>query len=418
MRPLAFILIVTCILFSGMSQAQSGGAWIDAIPEPQQAIEKISGKDELETKSLQGATIYAIAQVILRLSGNEFASPRRLTAREQALHTRYTEFYVSFSKEYTDKLNHGLSPERIAELGNQRPSAAFANLESRYRSNPGFQRHAFTEVMGEDWVKEWYEPMVERDMRTVADVRAWSDAQMKASKARSQELIEQDAANAVVRLIGVLIFLAGAVWMARGSRSVRLDPDDPMRLTGRRRGWTLSPYTGFASDIRVYTSQRTVTTVQRHNKLGPDDVSRHTTTTHHCEFILNNKNSKHPVHLTDGGLQVGEGHLVSCVWPGNGRKSAGMLLAYNHDTNQRAVFSQTIGWLVRPRFLPGPVMMLGVAIAVHWSMAFTFLLLFSLAVWMLGVIRTRAFCQRDLPRIFERLRASESEFSPLVGVGG
>ncbi len=416
MRPLASIFILTCFLFTGALQAQSGGAWIDAIPEPERAIEKITGKDELDTKSRQGAAIHAIARVILRLSGNEFANPPRMTAAEQALHARYTEFYPRFSMEYANRLNQGLSPERLAELGNQRPSAPFANLEMSYRNSPGFQHQAFTAVMGEDWVTRWYEPLVERERRIAENVRAQYEAHADASRARRAEVTQNAALNAAVRFIGLLIFLAGAVWMALSWRGVHLDPNDPMRLTGRRSGWVFSPVTGFASDIRVYTSQHTTRSVKRSNDFRPDEVSTHTTSTHHCEFILNSQNGKRPIHLADGGLQVGEGHLVSCVWPGNGGKSRGMVLAYNHDTTQRSVFSSTIGRLVGPRFLPGVVATLGVGLAVHWSMAFLFFLVFGAAFWVLGVIRTRAFNSRDIPRIIERLRALEPEFSPIVGV--
>ena len=40
---LILTLILTASFYTSVAFAQSGGAWIDAIPEPQRAIEKISG---------------------------------------------------------------------------------------------------------------------------------------------------------------------------------------------------------------------------------------------------------------------------------------------------------------------------------------------------------------------------------------
>lgn len=414
-------IVRTCVAWllcvsASVCSAQSGGAWIDAIPEPQRAIEQISGKDELDTKSRQGAAIHEIARLILRLSGNEFSNPRRMTAREEALHKQYTDFYREFSMEYANRLNRGLSPERLAELGNQRPSAPFANLEYAYRVSGGFQLQTFTAVMGEEWVNQWYIPLVQRDQRIAESVRAESDAFTDATRARQAEQREAAAVNFAVRLVGVVIFLIGLVWLLLSWRGVQLDPHDPMRLTGRRAGWVFEPVTGFASDIRVYTSHQTTRSVRRSNDFRPDEVSTHTTSTHHCEFILNHEGGKKPVHLADAGLQVGDGHLVSCVWPRNGGKSRGMVLAYNHDTTQRSVFSSTIGWLVGPRFIPGLVATLGVGLAIHWSMALAFFLVFAVAFWCLGIIRVRAFNGRDVPRIIERLRSLEPQVSAVVGV--
>lgn len=409
------ILILTLSFYISSASAQSGGAWIDAIPEPQQAIEKISGKDELDTKSRQGAALHEIARVILRLSGNEFSNPHRLTAREEALHKQYTDYYKEFSMEYANRLNRGLSPERLAEMGNQRPSAPFANLEYAYRASGGFQLQTFTTVMGEDWVNRWYIPMVQRDQRIAESMRAESDAHAEATRA-SRDQVNRDAwLNAGIRLVGVVVFLICLVWTLLSWRGVRTDPQDAMRLTGRRAGWVFEPVTGFASDIRVYTSHQTTRSVKRSNDFRPDEVSTRTTSTHHCEFILNYEQGKRPIHLADGGLQVGQGHLVSCVWPRKGGKSRGMVLAYNHDTTQRAVFSSNIGWLIGPRFIPGLVATLGVGLAIHWSMALAFFLLFGLAFWCLGVMRVRAFNGRDVPRIIERLRALEPQASAVVG---
>lgn len=415
---LILTLILTASFYTSVAFAQSGGAWIDAIPEPQRAIEKISGKDELDTKSRQGAAIHEIARVILRLGGSEFSGPSRLTPREQALHKQYTDFYKEFSMEYANRLNQGLSPERLAELGNQRPSAPFANLEYAYRVSGSFQLQTFTTVMGEEWVNQWYIPLVQRDQEIVESVRAESDAFMDATRAKRNEQIREARMRATVRLVGVVIFLIGMVWLLLSWRGVRTDPQDPMRLTGRRAGWVFEPVTGFASDIRVYTSHQTTRSVKRYNDFRPDEVSTHTTSTHHCEFILNNENGKRPIHLADGGLQVGDGHLVSCVWPRKGGKSRGMVLAYNHDTTQRTVFSDNIGWLVGPRFIPGLVATLGVGLAIHWSMALAFFLLFGFAFWCLGVIRVRAFNGRDVPRIIERLRSLEPRVSGVSGVVG
>ncbi|MCH8508036.1 MAG: hypothetical protein LAT64_04615 [Phycisphaerales bacterium] len=408
----AVVLALLCV----PAWAQSGGAWIDAIPEPQRAIEKISGKDELDTKSRQGAAIHEIARVILRLGGSEFSGPSRLNPREQALHKQYTDFYHEFSTEYANRLNRGLSPERLDEMGNRRPSAPFANLEYAYRISPTFQHQTFTAVMGEEWVTRWYEPLIERDRRIVADSYNRSMADAEASRARAKELNERNAKSLRARLVGVVIFVIGVAWTLLGWRAVRTDPKDPMRLTGRRRGWVFVPVTGFASDIRVYTSHKTTTTVRQHSDFRPNEVSSHTTSTHHCEFILNNQNGKKPVHLSDAGLQVGEGHLISCVWPWRGQRSRGMVLAYNHDTTQRSVF-RCVDKLTGPRFLPGLVATLGVALAAHWSLALAFFLVFLVFYWVLAVVRARAFNKRDVPRIIERLRALEPEVSAVVGVG-
>jgi hypothetical protein len=412
---LILTLILTASFYTSVAFAQSGGAWIDAIPEPQRAIEKISGKDELDTKSRQGAAVHEIARVILRLGGSEFSGPSRLTPREQALHKQYTDFYRAFSMEYANRLNQGLSPERLAELGNQRPSAPFANLEYAYRVSGSFQLQTFTTVMGEEWVNQWYIPLTQREQQVAAGVRAESDAFADATRASRDEQIKQSWIRAAFRLVGVLIFLIGLVWLLLSWRGVRTDAQDAMRLTGRRAGWVFEPVTGFASDIRVYTSHQTTRSVKRSNDFRPDEVSTRTTSTHHCEFILNHEQGKRPIHLADGGLQVGEGHLVSCVWPRKGGKSRGMVLAYNHDTTQRAVFSSNIGWLIGPRFIPGLVATLGVGLAIHWSMALAFLLVFVVVFWCMGVIRVRAFNGRDVPRIIERLRALEPQASAVVG---
>lgn len=417
MRRIAPILIMVLACCTGVLRAQSGGAWIDAIPEPQRAIEKISGKDELDTKSRQGAAIHEIARVILRLSGNEFRNPPRMTAREQALHKQYTDFYQEFSMEYTNRLNRGLSPERLAELGNQRPSAPFANLEYAYRISATFQHQTFTTVMGEEWVTRWYEPLVERDRRIVANAQAQFQADTAASQARQRELNENALISLAVRVLGLPLFVIGVIWWALSWRSVPTDPADPMRLTGRGRAWSFRPVTGFASDIRVYTVQTRHTTVKRHNDFRPDEVSTHTTSRHHCEFFINAPDRKHPVHLTDAGLQVGDGHLVSCVWPvrDNG-KSRGMILALNHDTTQRSVFTQSIGRLIGPRFLPGVLASIGVGLMMYWPMGLMFLLIYLVVFWVMGVIRVRGFTKRDLPRIIDRLNQDAAGVSPIMGV--
>lgn len=416
MRLFIVVSVLTGFLFTGASLAQSGGAWIDAIPEPERAIEKISGKDELDTKSRQSAALHEIARVILRLSGNEFAGTPRMTAREQALHGRYTGFYQRFSAEYADRLNRGLSPERLAEMGNQRPSTPFVNLEYAYRSNPTFQRQTFATVMGDEWVAKWYEPLVERDRKISENARAQHEAQYEASRAHRAEAARNAALRVAVRFAGLVIFLTAAVWMARSWRAANPDPSDPMRLTGPRSGWALAPVTGFASDVRVYTVRHTSWFVKRSNDFRPDEVSVHSTTTHHCEFILNNQQGKRPIHLTDAGLQVGEGHLVSCVWPEKGARSRAMVLAYNHDTTLHATFKQSIGRAVGPRFLPGLLGALGIGLMIHWATAVLFLLAFFAAFWALWEVRTRAFTKRDVPRIIERLKALEPEVSPVVGV--
>lgn len=410
-------LFLSSIVFA---QPYPGGDWINDIPEPRQAIQQITGDTELEMKSRQGAALYAIQQVILKLSGNEFRSPRRLTTREEALLTQYGEYYQTFSREYAERLNRGLTPEQIAELGPNRPSAPFANLEMSLRSNPGFQRMAFTAIMGEPWVTQWFEPLVARERAISDEVRSDFDAFNEQQRQKMIAQNEKDKAEARVArqqfMLGSALILIGLVWTVLSWRRVRLDPDDPLRFTGRRRNWTFQPRTGFASDVKVYTTQQRTTTIERFNDFRPDRRTTTVTDTHHCEFMLNTESGTTPIHLTNSGMQVGEGQLLSCVWPFKGENSGGLLIVQNHDTNHHIVMRTVSGWMVGPRVLPLFVMGLGVLIYLGPVILLLYAIVAFLAWSVMMALRTRIFRRKDAPRVLELLRTRAAEASAVVGV--
>lgn len=415
-----WLCVLVCVHSLVFAQPYPGGDWINDIPEPQLAIQKITGDTELEMKSRQGAALYAIQQVILKLSGNEFSNPRRLTAREEALLKQYSEYYQSFSKEYADQLNRGLTPEQIAALGPNRPSAPFANLESSLRSNPGFQRMAFTAIMGEPWVTKWYEPLVAHE-RAISDrVRSQFDQFNEQQQQKMIEQNEKDRAEARTKnrmfVFGSGLALLGLVWTVLSWRRIRLDPADPLRFTGRRRHWTLEPRTGFTSDVKVYTTETRTTTIERFNDFRPDRRTTTVTSTHHCEFMLNTESGTIPIHLTNAGMQVGEGQLLSCVWPYKGEKSTGLLIVQNHDTNHHVVMRTVSGLMVGPRFIPGIVTVVGFVLFPGFAFALLYAIAFFIAWSIMMAIRTRTFRRKDAPRVLEVLRAKAAETSAIVGV--
>lgn len=403
-----------------LAQPYPGGDWINDIPEPRQAIEKITGDTELETKSRQGAALYAIQQVILKLSGNEFRNPPRLTTREEALLTQYGEYYQTFSREYAERLNRGLTPEQIAELGPNRPSAPFSNMEMSLRSNPGFQRMAFTAIMGEPWVTQWFEPLVARERAISDQVRSDFEAYNEQQRQKMIEQNEKDKAEArVARLrfmLGGTLILLGLVWTVLSWRRVRLDPENPLRFTGRRHNWTLEPRTGFASDVKVYTTETRTTTIERFNDFRPDRRTTTVTSTHHCEFMLNTESGTVPIHLTNAGMQVGENQQLSCAWPSRGEKGMGLLIILNHDTNHHVIMRTVSGLMVGPRVLPLFVMGLGVLIYLGPVMLLLYAILAFLVWSILMAVRTRTFRRKDAPRALELLRTRAAEASAIVGV--
>ncbi|MFU8829369.1 MAG: hypothetical protein ACNA8P_08035 [Phycisphaerales bacterium] len=420
MRALLVCGVFLFLSSIAFAQPYPGGDWINDIPEPQQAIQKITGDTELEMKSRQGAALYAIQQVILKLSGNEFRNPRRLTTREEALLTQYSEYYQTFSREYAERLNRGLTPEQITELGPNRPSAPFANMEMSLRSNPGFQRMAFTAIMGEPWVTQWFEPLVARERAISDEVRSDFDAFNEQQRQKMIAQNEKDKAEARVArqqfILGNSLILLGLVWTVLSWRRVRLDPDDPLRFTGRRRNWTLQPRTGFASDVKVYTTQQRTTTVERFNDFRPDRRTTTVTDTHHCEFMLNTESGTVPIHLTNAGLQVGEGQLLSCVWPRKGEKYRGLIMVQNHDTNQHVIIRTVSGWMVGPRFIPGIVTVVGFALFPGFAFALLYAIAFFILWSVMMALRTRTFRRKDAPRVLELLRTRAAEASAVVGV--
>ncbi|MBX3323658.1 MAG: hypothetical protein KF757_11770 [Phycisphaeraceae bacterium] len=413
------VRVLCCVLCVLVSQAlgQSGGAWIDAIPEPQRAIEKISGDSELDTKSRQGAALYAITQLILRMSGNEFRNPPRLSARESALLESYGAFYQSFSLDYAAHLNRGLSPERLEELGRNRPSTPFADLEYRYRNSRTFQREVFTLAMGQAWVEQWYEPLVARETQQAEAARAQMQQGLdllNANAQRSREAAAQRRREAMLRIaLGLVVMLAGIGWTILTWRSTRLDARDPFIVTGRRAGWTLAACTGLTTDSRVYTTTTRHTTRERFNDHRPDVVRSHDVHTSHREFVVHTAERAYPFHLRNSNLLVGDGHVVSCAWPEKGRKTRDHLLLINHTTQVQ----QVSDGFVAPLFLPGWLIAIGVGIAMHWIVGLLVLMLVAAAWKVVKTLQTRRFNQQDLSRLISVLNTRAAEVAHLTPAG-
>jgi hypothetical protein len=415
MRTTAVCIVL--VLMVARAHGQSGGAWIEAIPEPRAAIQKISGTSELNTKSRQGAALYAMRQLILRLTGNEFRNPPRLSPREEALLADYGSFYQSFSKEYADHLNQGLSPERLAELGRERPSAPFADLESRYRSHPAFQREAFTAIMGAAWVEAWYEPMVAREDRQVAAARERSQRAMDEHNQRAAELQAQSAARARANRLrmgaGVVVAVAGIGWAVFAWRPTRLDGSDPFIVGGRRAGWSITSITGIVSDSRVYTTTTRYFTRERFNDSRPDVVRWHDVTTSHREFVVNSESGSRPFHLRNTDLLIGDGHTVSCAWPERGNKARSELVVVNHTTQRDVARDE----FITPAFMPVWVIALGIGIAMHVVMGILALVVAAVVWKILQMLQSRRFRREDLSRLVGALNARAVEAARLEPVG-
>ncbi len=408
--------LLCCVLCVMVSQAfgQSGGAWIDAIPEPQRAIEPISGDSELDTRSRQGAALYAITQLILRMTGNEFRNPPRLSARESALLEAYRAYYQSFSLDYAAQLNRGLSPEQLEALGRNRPSTPFADLEYRYRTSRTFQRETFIAVMGQAWVEQWYEPLVAREAQQTEAARAQMQQGLdllNANAQRSREAAAQRTRDALLRIgLGLVVLLAGIGWTILTWRPTRLDARDPFIVTGRRAGWTLAACTGLASDVRVYTTTTRHTTRERFNDHRPDVVRSHDVHTSHREFVVHTAERAYPFHLRNTDLLIGDGHVVSCAWPEKGRKTRDHLLLLNHTTQVQMVSNG----FVAPLFLPGWLIAVGVGIATHWIVGLLVLLVFAAAWKVVKTLQTRRFSQQDLSRLISVLDARAAQVPHLT----
>lgn len=417
-RACAVCVVVFLMVSQASSQSgKSGGAWIDAIPEPQAAIQRISGESELEIKSRQGAALYAISQLILRMTGNEFRNPPRLSQREAALLADYQAYYASFSKEYADHLNRGLSPERIAELGRDRPSAPFADLEYRYRSHPAYQREAFTAIMGAAWVEEWYEPLVARENQQAAAARERSQRALDEHNKRADELRAESTARARAHLMriaaGIAIAMAGIAWAIYAWRATRLDASDPFVAAGRRAGWRIEAVTGKVSDVRIYTTTKRYTSRERFNDHRPDVVRWHDVTTSHREFIVNTESGAYPFHLRDTELLIGDGHIVSCAWPVRGSSTRSELLIVNHTTRSQVARDSFIA----PAFMPVWVIALGAGIAIHLVMGI-FSLVVIAGVWkVVQMLQSRRFWRQDLSRLVAALNARAADVPQVERVG-
>jgi hypothetical protein len=417
------ICIVLLLIFSpALGQPSTGagaGGWIEGIPAPQEAIQKISGTSELDTKSRQGAALYAISQLILRMTGNEFRNPPRLSPREAALLADYQAFYGSFSKEYADHLNRGLSPERLEAMGRNRPSTPFADLEYRYRSHPAHQREAFTAIMGAAWIKEWYEPLVAREAQQATAAREQSQRAMDEHNQRADELRAAHVARARARLLriagGIIIAAAGIAWAIFAWRPTRLDTADPFVITGRRArgGWGIKAITGIVSDSRVYTTTTRHFTRERFNDSRPDVVRWHDVTTSHREFVVNTESRSQPFHLLNTDLLIGDGHTVSCAWPERGNKARSELLIVNHTTQTDVARDE----FITPAFMPIFVITLGIGIAMHLVMGILALVVTAIVWKVIQMLQSRRFRRQDLSRLVAALNARAAEAPRLEPVG-
>lgn len=410
-------ICIVLFLIGAWAHGQSGGGWIEAIPAPPAAIQKISGTSELDTKSRQGAALYAMTQLILRLTGNEFRNPPKLSRREEGLLADYRAFYQSFSKEYADHLNQGLSPERIAELGRERPSAPFADLEYRYRSNPAFQREVFTAIMGAAWVEQWYEPLAARETQQVAAARERSQEALDEHNQRAAELQAQSAARTRANLLriaaGSVVALAGIGWAVFAWRPTRLDGSDPFIAGGRRAGWGIRAITGIVSDSRAYTTTTRYFTRERFNDHRPDVVRWHDVSTSHREFVVNADSGSRPFHLRNTDLLIGDGHTVSCAWPQRGDKARSELVVVNHTTQAQVARDE----FITPAFMPVWVIAVGIGIATHLVMGMLAMVVAGLAWKSVQMLQSRRFRREDLSRLVAALKAQAAEAPRLEPAG-
>lgn len=170
----------------------------------------------------------------------------------------------------------------------------------------------------------------------------------------------------------IFIILIPILWQVpRTFWPVRLNADGT-RFTGLYQRYSVSSFTGYASDIRTWADKRTIGSVSAQTTgmaVGGSltasttfvDNRRTFTTPHTGFFLRDNTGATASVDAANVLPAVGEGHLVSAAWLVHNGKTGNAFLIYNHTTDRVYVETTRRGMQNAPRGLAKLVLPLPVA---------------------------------------------------------
>jgi hypothetical protein len=122
-----------------------------------------------------------------------------------------------------------------------------------------------------------------------------------------------------------------------------------VKLAGRYRRWQVSSLTGRVAGTNTYattSTQVTYRTSQYHD--GYDKHTRASTSVHNTLLLVDAGGQQHSFILTDFGLEVFNGQVVSICWAVRGRKRT-IISVLNHSTRRQFVRRRNLDKVLVPR---------------------------------------------------------------------
>lgn len=177
--------------------------------------------------------------------------------------------------------------------------------------------------------------------------------------------------------VGVIAFVAlcPVLWQVpRTFWPVRLNADGT-RFTGLYRRYSVETFTGYVSDVRESTSEKTVGSVSAstfgtaigNTYQGTTTISdgRRTFTTFYTDFFLTDQAGKsRTVSAVNVRPSIGAGHLATAAWLVHNGKEGNAFVVYNHTTGEVWMEKTHVGVRMAKRGLVKMVMRLPTAYVV------------------------------------------------------